>query len=192
MFRRKTKVRWLKLPAILLIFLAVVLWDKFSNSKEGNDVNSIILDKDTASIYFSPEGGCESAIANEIDMAKKTIDAAIYTFTSRSIAQALVSARKRGVAIRVIMDKSMADDKFSKLRYLQNHNINVITHNTSGLMHNKIAIIDSSIVITGSFNWTASAQKNNYENIIILKSPQLAQAYGKYFQWMWEKFNRHR
>lgn len=192
MARRRKKVHWVRIFLILLAVSFLILWDRLSDGKGRNDVDSIILGGDTAAVYFSPDGGCESAIVHEFDMAKRTIDAAIYTFTSRPIAQALVAAKERGVIIRVIMDKSMLDDKFSKLRYLENHGINVVVHNPPGIMHNKMAIVDSHTVITGSFNWTASAQESNYENVIIIKSSRLAQTYGRYFQWMWDKFNRQK
>jgi len=48
-------------------------------------------------VFFSPEGGCLDAVVYEIDNAKKFIDVAMYAFTSRPIAQALVRAHKRGV-----------------------------------------------------------------------------------------------
>src|ERR1700712_2987428 len=56
--------------------------------------------------YFSPQGGCTEAIVAELGAATASIDVQAYSFTSAPIAQALVDARKRGVKIRVVLDKS--------------------------------------------------------------------------------------
>ncbi|MEM2988730.1 MAG: phospholipase D-like domain-containing protein, partial [Candidatus Bathyarchaeia archaeon] len=53
------------------------------------------------------------------------------------------------------------------------------------LMHNKVAIIDGSIVITGSFNWTASAEARNNENMIVIRSAQIAALYEEEFERVW-------
>jgi phosphatidylserine/phosphatidylglycerophosphate/cardiolipin synthase-like enzyme len=48
---------------------------------------------------------------------------------------------------------------------------------TSGLIHHKVMIIDRKIVITGSYNFTASAENTNDENLLIIYSPQIAELY---------------
>ena len=55
------------------------------------------------------------------------------------------------------------------------------------LMHNKVAIIDGWIVITGSYNWSLNAEEKNNENMIIIKSVELAKIYEKEFQKIWQE-----
>ena len=140
-------------------------------------------------VFFSPNGGCLDAVIYEIDNAKKSIDAAVYAFTSRPIAQALIRAKERGVKVRVVVDEKTAlKGKFSKYKFLLKKGIRVKLVSgrervgIKGLMHNKFAIIDGKTVITGSFNWTASADYLNYENLLIIKSPELARIYECEFE----------
>jgi phosphatidylserine/phosphatidylglycerophosphate/cardiolipin synthase-like enzyme len=52
----------------------------------------------------------------------------------------------------------------------------------AGLMHHKVLIVDRQIVVLGSYNFTASAEKSNDENILIIHSPQVAAEFLKEFR----------
>jgi len=79
----------------------------------------------------------------------------------------LIAARNRGIEIRVFLDKDKANKKVAKM--LKDHKVKVAYDSTkSGLMHNKFAVIDKKIVLSGSYNWTYEAEKENRENLIIL------------------------
>lgn len=144
-----------------------------------------ILSAET-SVYFSPNGGCQQAIIQEISKAQKTIDIAMYYLTSREIAQELIKAKERGVAIRVFLDQSQEHASYSKSRYLMKKGIEVRFYVGSGLMHNKFAIIDKKVLITGSFNWTATADKENQENLLIMTDKDLIRKYAERFELLWE------
>lgn len=135
--------------------------------------------------FFSPQGGIMERIVREIDGAKKSIDIAMYSFTKREIAQALVNAQKRGVRVRIALDQARSKNRHSKMKYFINNGLNPrMVENT---MHNKFAVIDGELLITGSYNWTANAEKNNYENILFIKnSPKVIEAYQKQFETLWK------
>ncbi len=174
---------------IVLVAVLFLLWEHFADGSNKIPSSSSIKVEDAQILsYFSPYGGCTDAIVNNIYNAEKTIDIAIYTFTSRPISQALVKAYERGVDVRVIMDRNQAAERFSKKRYIVKKGIPVELHTGDGIMHNKFAVFDSSIVITGSFNWTSSAERYNYENIVVINSPELARRYEAEFDKMWKKF----
>lgn len=140
------------------------------------------------SAYFSPRGGCTKTLIKEIDSAKHDIDAAIYSFTSRRIAKAFIRAYKRGVRVRVIIDRSTAKSKRCMAPLLERAGIPVkFKRGTGGgLMHNKFAVIDGKTVITGSFNWTVSAEKRNDENLVVIRGDiPLVQRYQKVFEKLW-------
>ena len=138
-------------------------------------------------VYFSPNGGCQEAVITEISKARKTIDIAMYSFSSREIAQALVEAKKRGVKIKIVLDNAQIKELFSKSRYLIGKGVSVKFRLGPGLMHNKFAVIDAKELLTGSFNWTASADKKNSENLLILSDKELAQKYAKQFKHLWSQ-----
>lgn len=138
-------------------------------------------------VFFSPKGGCTEAIAREINSAKKTIDVMMYSFTSRPITQAIERAKERGVAIRILLDKGQEKQKYAKGRYFANKGIAVKYDTGSGLMHNKVGIIDGKTLITGSFNWTAQAEKYNAENLLLIDDPALIKKYQERFESLWNK-----
>jgi phosphatidylserine/phosphatidylglycerophosphate/cardiolipin synthase-like enzyme len=137
-------------------------------------------------ILFSPRGGCTDEIIRQIDNAVSYIDVAMYSFTSDPIAQALVNARGRGVEIRVLMDKQQASTGYSKHTFLANNGILVSLDTHSGYMHNKVAIMDQAVVITGSFNWSVNAEENNQENMLVIMDPGVVQIYQDRFDYLWE------
>ena len=69
-------------------------------------------------VYFSPRGNCEKNIVNRINSAKKTIEAAVYSINNDNIVAALLEAKKRGVKIRILTDKTQAKGRSSKVKYL--------------------------------------------------------------------------
>jgi phosphatidylserine/phosphatidylglycerophosphate/cardiolipin synthase-like enzyme len=128
-------------------------------------------------VYFSPKGGCTEAIVKEIDAAKTTILVQAYSFTGVPIAKALVDAHKRGVQIQVILDKSQRSEKYSSADFVLHAGIPTYIDAKHAIAHNKIMVIDASTIITGSFNFTKAAESSNAENLLVIRSPELAAKY---------------
>ncbi|MCK4353340.1 phospholipase D family protein [candidate division WOR-3 bacterium] len=137
-------------------------------------------------VLFSPNGGCTKEIIAQIDSSKKTIDIAMFSFTSDSIAFALVRAFDRGIKIRMLLDKQQAKSRYSKYEFLKNYGINTILDRHSGYMHNKIVVIDTAVVLTGSFNWTKNAEKRNEENLLVIDNEEIVKVYQKRLGYLWE------
>jgi len=139
-------------------------------------------------VYFSPNGGCQDAIISQINKAKKSIDVAMYNLTSREIAKELVNAKERGVKVRVFMDEKAArDNKYAKDKYLSQSGIEVRHYRADkGIMHNKFAVIDNAVLITGSFNWTPTANRENEENLLIITDTDVVKQYFRRFEHMWQ------
>ena len=128
-------------------------------------------------VHFSPKGGCTEAIIAEIDAAKSTILVQAYSFTSARIADALVEAHKRGVDIRIILDKSQRGEKYTSADFVLHAGIPVWIDAKHNIAHNKIMVIDGATIITGSFNFTKNAEEDNAENLLVIRSPELAVQY---------------
>jgi len=128
-------------------------------------------------VYFSPNGGCAEAIVNEIKNAKSEILVQAFHFTSAPIAKSLVEAHKRGVKVSAILDESQRTAEYSSATFLANSKIPTYIDAAHATAHNKIIIIDGGTVITGSFNFTRAAEKKNAENLLVIKSPELAKKY---------------
>lgn len=128
------------------------------------------------SIYFMPYDAKSAvrALIQEIKSAKSEVKIAIYNFTNKEIAKAVRDSAKKGVRFHIIFDKKQAQDNRSQIGYLAKlKNVEVCTlegannGRYSGIMHNKIAVIDGESVVFGSANWSKSAFEVNYEMMII-------------------------
>ena len=128
-------------------------------------------------VYFSPNGGTTQAIIKEINEAKSEILVQAYSFTSSPIAKALVDANKRGVKVEAILDKSQRKAQYTSASFLANMRVPTFIDGKHAIAHNKIMIIDKTTVITGSFNFTKAAEEKNAENLLIIKSKELANLY---------------
>ncbi|SNR77475.1 phospholipase D family protein [Desulfurobacterium atlanticum] len=173
---------------LLFLFISILFFScSFQQEKASYKT---VPASETVSIlsYFSPKGGCTSAIIREIENANSSIDAAIFSFTSKKLARALISAHNKGIKVRVIIDQGTAKSKRCVASILKKAGIPVRFKRGSGggLMHNKFAVIDGKVVITGSFNWTVSAEKRNDENIVIIKGDRETSArFKEKFEHLW-------
>jgi phosphatidylserine/phosphatidylglycerophosphate/cardiolipin synthase-like enzyme len=129
-------------------------------------------------VYFSPKGGATDAVVRSLAEAKKTVFLQAYSFTSKDIAKALLDAHHRGVVIHVILDKKdNLSDHYSAADFVANSGISVLLDGKHAIAHNKIMIIDSEVVITGSFNFTNQAEHHNAENLLVIHDQGLAARY---------------
>lgn len=140
----------------------------------------------TVEVFFSPRGGATEAIVKEIGNAKKEILVQAYSFTSAPIASALVSAKKRGVIIEVVLDKSQRKERYTSATFVANAGIPTYIDGKHAIAHNKIMTIDQQTLITGSFNFSKAAEEKNAENLIIMKGNDLL--IKQYIQ----NFNEHK
>ena len=147
----------------------------------------VILNNAPTKVCFSPDGGCTRAITSAIDKAKSEILVQAYSFTSAQIAKALLNAHKRGVKVEAILDKSQKSEKYTSATFLVNAGIPTFIDSQHAIAHNKIMIIDRETVITGSFNFTKAAEDKNAENLLIIKSKELAGMYLK----NWQRHREH-
>jgi len=139
-------------------------------------------------VYFSPDGGIQDQLIRRINASQRTIDIAVYSFTSGEIAHALADAQKRGVTIRVIRDLSQTANKHDEDAFLERNGIAVKVLSgrpPHGVMHDKFAIFDGKVVETGSFNWTVNAEKSSHENALFFDDPNLIKAFQQEFDRLW-------
>jgi phospholipase D len=127
---------------------------------------------------FTPPQRCGDLIVSNINKASHSIFVQAYGFTSKKIIDALLQAKNRGLDVEIILDHSnFHKNKQSILDLLKKNQIRVYQDKVSGIAHNKVMIIDSNKVITGSFNFTENADKRNAENVIVLTNDDIAKEY---------------
>lgn len=143
-------------------------------------------------ICFSPEGQCDLQVVALIDRAQPggALDILIYSINRDSIVNAILRAKTRQVAVRIIADTSqIADPKEqSQLRRLLAAGIPMKRDTHQGIMHNKVVVRDNQEFLIGSFNFTNNASENSDENMLIWDCQRLAMVYETKFEQLWAKF----
>ena len=133
--------------------------------------------------HFSPKGGCQEAIVAVLQRARREILVQAYSFTADPITFGLVEAKKRGVHVEILLDRSNEEDAHSDLHILVENQVPLLIDAKHAIAHNKIMIIDRRIIVTGSFNFTNQAEHENAENLLILRHhSELVQKYLENFQ----------
>jgi phosphatidylserine/phosphatidylglycerophosphate/cardiolipin synthase-like enzyme len=129
----------------------------------------------------------EKKLIEIINRAKSSLDIAIYSLTKRDIVEALLSAQRRGVTIRVITDQQEARSKSQAraLTLLIDAGIPIKENTHKGLMHLKVTIADQAVITTGSYNYTQAASTYNDEVFLVIPNPDLAKAWDLQFARMW-------
>nr|WP_232515420.1 phospholipase D family protein [Candidatus Erwinia haradaeae] len=147
---------------------------------------AVCITSQDVEIGFSPKGTAQKIVLSAITGAKKSIDLAAYSFTSKPVALALIEAKNRGVNIRLVADKKSNSGKYTAVTYLINHHVSVRLNAKYSIMHNKFMIIDGVSVETGSFNYTQNAAFHNAENVIYFHNRlDIASQYSQEFNRLW-------
>ncbi len=128
---------------------------------------------------FTPEHDIAQLISDQLSEAKKEVMVLAFIFTNRKITEALIRTHKRGVKVEVVADREQTFNvSQSTIRDLVAAGVPVWLDNRFTAAHNKVMVIDKEIVITGSFNFTQSAQNRNAENVLVsLNARKLAARY---------------
>jgi phosphatidylserine/phosphatidylglycerophosphate/cardiolipin synthase-like enzyme len=144
-------------------------------------------------VAFSPHRGATQAVVKLIGEAEQSIRVAAYSFTSKDIALALVQARKRGVDVKAVLDKSNATARYTSATFLADMGIPTRIDYEYAIMHNKFMVVDGVTVETGSFNYTKAAEEKNAENVLVLRNyPDVAQEYLARWRELWDESEEYK
>lgn len=142
----------------------------------------------TSNIYFSPQ---DKTITNGvlplIKGAKNYIYIPAFIVIENRIIEELISAKKRGIDVRIIADALNASARHSRVKDLRENGVPVKIENYAGKMHSKTMIIDDKYLLLGSMNFSYSGENRNDENFIILANPEAAKFYKSFFLYLWDK-----
>ena len=143
-------------------------------------------------VFFAPDDDdvC-SVLCSLIEHEQERIRIAVFSFTDKDIAQALVRAKDRGVSVEIITDLSNVYNQYNKIDELKKKGVSVFIYKPqkgkSGLMHNKFGLFsknvqDRSFLLTGSFNFTRSGHKHNRENVVIFDDKSVIRKFEMQFK----------
>ena len=131
--------------------------------------------------YFSPGGGAAQAVVEALGRARHTVLVQAETLSSPQITKALTDAEHRGVKVEIILDRRHAKGRPSSADALVRDGIGVLIDrmHTTG---SNVMVIDTEVVLTGSFGYTAAADRETVENLLVIHAPALAARYGENWQ----------
>jgi len=140
-------------------------------------------------LYFSPSDNVSFRMEEAVRSADSMIDFALLTFTFNDLGTAILDKHNDGIPVRGIIENS--GDTGTEFTFLQNNGVNVVADPVEGAVHHKYCVVDANapnsdpLVITGSHNWSASAEVRNDENTLIIHSETIANQFWQEFEARW-------
>lgn len=143
--------------------------------------------------YFSPSDEPDCHILEAISSANHHIEIALLLLTSGNLIDEIISLHHNDISVRVILE----DEESSQYAVdrLREEGIPLAIHDPSSIFHHKYAIIDEGypnsdpMVVTGSHNWTFSADHINDENTLIVHDQAFANIFRQEFEARWKELD---
>lgn len=164
---------------------------RFGDQKLDNTPHEFVINNVPVELYFSPSDGTTGKIGNAIAQSTSTVDIGLLLFTSWELRDEVLDASERGIKLRVLLEDK--DNSEAVERALAGAGIPVFYHEEAGQFHYKMCILDAGtengILVTGSHNWTFSAETINNENTLIIHDPDIAAMYESAFRYWWKNYS---
>ena len=145
----------------------------------------LVLDGVRIETYFAPDDHPQKRIIQLIEEAQESIDFLYYSFTADDVADALIDQAQTGIAVRGVVDAYQEGTGLGgEYQHLKDAGLEVYLDRHPEKLHHKVMVIDSRIVITGSYNLTRSAEELNDENLLIIHDPDIAEIFLGEFAWI--------
>lgn len=132
--------------------------------------------------YFSPEDNPRAALLAQLRQAEREIDFMAFSFTDGEMARILLEKARKGVRVRGVFETRNVMGEPSVYTMLREAGLDVRLDGNPYTMHHKVILIDGRVVITGSYNFSLNAAKDNDENLLIITNPELASRYQTEFE----------
>lgn len=137
--------------------------------------------------YFAPEDEVAAQIVAQIQGARSRVRFLAFTFTSEEIASAMLERARAGVVVQGVIESRNAERPYSQYQRLRTEVHDLLPDGNPYTMHHKVIIVDDATVILGSYNFTASADEANDENVLVIHDPQVAAAFVREFGRVYEQ-----
>jgi len=151
-----------------------------AKAEVGAQTSSMVIEGVQVENYFSPVDEVMQKLVGYIQGAKKSVHFYAFTYTHADLATAMIESAKAGVDVQGIIENRGASQ--GALVPLYCAKLPVKTDGNKYTMHHKVIVIDSSIVVTGSFNFTKSADTANDDNVLVIHSSAVATLYEQEYQ----------
>lgn len=140
-------------------------------------------------VVFSPRGGTSAWLREAIAASERSIDVAMFSFFDQSLADALLERKRKGLAIRLVLDRAQGM-RSPVVKFIKENGFDARLsqgRGGAGVMHHKFALFDRKLLETGSHNWTNNAELNNFENTSFLADAGLVASFQEEFEAVWSQ-----
>lgn len=163
--------------------------EMFVDDKFGPDIVAetphprVTIDGTPIDVYFSPDDNVQASFIDLVNNAKESIYFMAFSFTSDEIGDAVRARAREGVTVSGVMETEQVNSNAgTEFDPFQQAGLDVLRDGNDGQMHHKVMIIDESIVIFGSYNFTNSAETRNDENLLVVYNKKIAAQFVAEFQ----------
>ena len=184
---------WVKLRSTLLAedfrreFDEMFVEDRFGPASRADTPHpSLQVDGTQLEVLFSPDDRVAARLVALLREARRSIDVMAFSFTADALAEAMLDRARDGVTVHAVLDEGQANASGAEFSRLQQAGLDVRLERSDGLLHHKVIVIDGETVITGSYNFTRSAEEQNDEAVLILHDSELARQYLEEFETLFE------
>lgn len=161
---------------------------KFGVKKKSNAPHpNVTIGKTKVELYFSPKDGVAKYVLKRLEQAKRSIRFMTFSYTSDPIADAMLAKEKAGLKVQGVFEAQNASGTGSEFAKLKRGDIDVLEDGNCYILHHKVIVIDDKTVITGSYNFTSSAERDNDENLVIVDDAAVAKKYVDEFQRLYKQ-----
>lgn len=141
-------------------------------------------------VHFAPEDRVLERLLQLLHSAEHSVHFLAFTFTSDALADAMLHLAEEGIEVAGVLEAAGADGLGSEFERLHRAGLDLRLDGNPNNMHHKVLLIDGRIVVTGSYNFSRSAEERNDENVLIVFDSQLAAAYEQEFQRLFAQAQR--
>ena len=146
-----------------------------------------ILDGTPVQVLFSSEDHVINNLIALVKDAKTSIRFLAFSFTDYPLAQAMIDRAKAGVDLKGIYETFGSTASGSELKTFWCAQLPVRQDGNPSFLHDKVIVIDNSIVVTGSLNYSSNADDSNEENVVVLDNAEIAALYLQEFDKLWNQ-----
>jgi phosphatidylserine/phosphatidylglycerophosphate/cardiolipin synthase-like enzyme len=143
----------------------------------------------TSRAFFSPGEDCLNEVTRQLELARQQVDIRVSTITDDRISRAIEKVHRRGVRVRIVSDDDKARDLGSDIFQPRQAGVPRVIDVEPGHRRHKFALLDRVWLLTGSFNWTRSATRENEENLIVTDDPGLVAPFSQRFELLWRRLS---
>jgi len=165
------------------------LWSNQFGPRAPSTVNTqwAILDGTPLQVLFSSEDHALSNLIAIVNDAQVSIRFLAFSFTDYPLAKAMIDRAAAGLDVKGVYETFGSTSTGAEMKTFWCANVPVRQDGNPSFLHDKVIIVDNSIVITGSLNYSSNADDSNEENVVILDNPEIAALYLQEFETVWNQ-----